>query len=72
MGNSHQVIALEGTKRKIISDNVHDKILGIGKGKVYIGQVENDQLVKIKTTPDLVEMTDNPSLKTEWEGSIPS
>ena len=71
VGNSHQVIALEGTKRKIISDNVHDKILGIRKGKVYIGQVENDQLVKIKTTPDLVEMTDNPSLKTEWEGSIP-
>ena len=71
VGNSHQVIALEGTNRKIISDNVHDRILGIRKGKVYIGQVENDQLVKIKTTPDLVEMTDNPSLKTEWEGSIP-
>ncbi len=71
VGNPHQVIALEGTKRKIVSDNVHDRILGIRKGKVYIGQVENDQLVKIKTTPDLVEMTDNPPLKTEWVGSIP-
>ncbi|HZK83512.1 MAG TPA: hypothetical protein VFC58_02320 [Desulfosporosinus sp.] len=71
VGNSHQVIAIEGSNRKIISDNVNDRILGIREGKVYIGQVENNQLVKIKTTPDLVEMTNNPSLKTEWEGSIP-
>src|SRR5665648_102029 len=71
VGNSHQVIAIEGSNRKIISDNVNDRILGIREGKVYIGQVENNQLVKIKNTPDLVEMTNNPSLKTEWEGSIP-
>jgi len=71
VGTSHQVIALEGTNRKIISDNVNDRILGIRDGKVYIGQVENDQLVKIKTTPDLAKLTNNPSLKTEWEGSIP-
>ena len=71
VGNSHQVIALEGTNRQIISDNVNDRILGIREGKVYIGQVKNDQLVKIKTTPDLVKMTDNPSLQTEWVGSIP-
>ena len=71
VGNSHQIIALEGTDRKIISDNVNDRILGIRDGKVYIGQVENDQLVKIKTTPDLAKLTNNPSLKTEWEGSIP-
>jgi len=71
VGNSHQVIALEGTTRKIISDHVNDRILGISKGKVYIGQVENNELVKIKTTTDLVKLTNNPSLKTEWEGSIP-
>jgi len=71
VGNSHQIIALEGTNRQIISDNVNDRILGIREGTVYIGQVENDQLVKIKTTPDLVKMTNTPSLKTEWEGSIP-
>ena len=71
VGNSHQVIALEGTKRKIISDNVNDRILGIREGKVYIGQVEHDELVKIKTTSDLVKLTNNPTLKTEWKGSIP-
>jgi len=71
VGTTRQVIALEGTNRKIISDNVNDRILGIREGKVYIGQIENNQLVKIKTTTDLAKLTNNPSLKTEWEGSIP-
>lgn len=71
VGTNHQVVALEGTKRQIISKNISDRILGIREGKVYIGQVENNELVKIKTTTDLVKLTNNPSLKTEWEGSIP-
>jgi len=71
VGITHQVIALEETKRQIISKNNNDRILGIREGKVYIGQVENNELVKIKTTPDLVKLTNTPSLKTEWEGSIP-
>ena len=71
VGTTHQVIALEGTKRQIISKNINDRILGIREGKVYIGEVKNNELVKIKTTTDLVELTNNPSLKTEWEGSIP-
>jgi len=68
---THQVIALEGTKRQIISKNINDRILGIRAGKIYIGEIENNKLVKIKTTTDLVEVTNNPSLKIEWEGSIP-
>ncbi len=71
VGTNHQVIALEGTKRQIISKNSNDVILGIRDGNVYIGEVKNNQLVKIKTTPDLTEIKSNPSLKTEWEGSIP-
>lgn len=71
VGNSHQVIALEGTNRQIISDSVNDRILGIRNGKVYIGEVENNELVNIKTTTDLIKLTNHPSLKTEWEGSIP-
>lgn len=71
VGVTHQVVALKGTKRQIISKNINDRIIGIRAGKVYIGEVENNKLVKIKTTADLAEMTNNPSLKTEWEGSIP-
>lgn len=71
VGATHQLIALIGTKRQIISKNMNDRIIGIKAGKVYIGEVENNKLVKLKTTPDLAEMKNNPSLKTEWEGSIP-
>lgn len=71
IGTTRQVIALEGTKRHIISKNTNDRILGIREGNVYIGEVENDELVKIKTTADLATLKDNPSLKTEWKGSIP-
>ena len=71
VGTTHQVIALDGTDRQIISKNSNDRILGIRDGNIYIGEVVNDALVKIKTTPDLTAVKSNPSLKTEWEGSIP-
>ena len=71
VGNTHQVIALDGTKRRIISKKLNDSILGIRDGKVYIGEVINDELVKITSTSDRAELTDNPTLKTEWEGVIP-
>ncbi|MDQ7094912.1 hypothetical protein REC12_15045 [Desulfosporosinus sp. PR] len=71
VGSTHQVLALDGSKRVTISKNNSDQILGIRDGSVYIGEVKNDQLVKIKTTDDLTHVTSNPSLKTEWEGSIP-
>ena len=71
VGNTNQVIALDGTKRRIISKKSTDKILGIRDGKIYIGEVIDDELVKIKTTADRSELTDNPTLKTEWEGVIP-
>jgi hypothetical protein len=58
-------------KRLVISKNSNDRILGIRNGKVYIGEMENSKLVKIKTTDDLQVVKDSPSLKTEWEGSIP-
>lgn len=71
VGKTHQVIALNGTKRRIISKKSDDRILGIRDGKVYIGEVINNELVKIKTTADRSELSDNPTLKTEWEGIIP-
>ncbi|WP_088188459.1 hypothetical protein [Desulfosporosinus sp. FKA] len=67
----HRIIALNGSKRQIISENNNDRILGIKDGKVYIGEVQNNQLMKVKTTPDLTHMANNPSLTTEWEGTIP-
>ncbi|SPF36859.1 conserved hypothetical protein [Candidatus Desulfosporosinus infrequens] len=57
--------------RKLISRNAYDKILGIRTGKVYIGEVKNNKLIKLKTITDRSRLTDSPSLKTEWTGSIP-
>jgi len=71
VSGNKQVVSLGVGKRQVISKNINDKVLGIRNGKVYIGEVENNELVKIKTTEDCSEMTDNPSLKTEWAGSIP-
>ncbi|TGE36114.1 hypothetical protein E4K67_21530 [Desulfosporosinus fructosivorans] len=71
IGNTQQIIALNSTKRWVISKKSTDRIIGVRDGKVYIGEVLNNELVKIKTTSDRSELTDNPSLKTEWEGKIP-
>ncbi|MGC7871093.1 hypothetical protein ACPUYX_06120 [Desulfosporosinus sp. SYSU MS00001] len=63
--------ASQKNKRYIITKNTSDRILGVKKGKIYIGEVKNNQLVTIKTTNDLPDVKENPSLETEWIGSIP-
>lgn len=71
VGGTQQVVSLGVGNRHVISQNANDRVLGIRNGKIYIGEVKNNTLVKIKTAEDLSEIKDNPSLKTEWEGSIP-
>ncbi|WP_363319170.1 hypothetical protein [Desulfosporosinus sp.] len=71
VGTIEQVVALNDGERQVISKNTNDRILGVRQGKVYLAEIENDELVKIKTTADLERMKENPTLKTEWEGSIP-
>ena len=71
LGSIQNIIAFDAGKRKLISRNAYDKVLGIRTGKVYIGEVKNNELVKLKTITDRSNMTDSPSLKTEWTGSIP-
>jgi len=71
IGPTKNIIAFDAGKRKLISRNSYDKVLGIKAGKVYIGEVKNNELVKIKTITDRLNMTESPSLETEWIGSIP-
>lgn len=71
VGGTKQVISLGVGNRHVISKNANDRVLGVRAGKVYIGEVKNNELVKIKSIEDRSEMKDNPSPKTEWEGSIP-
>lgn len=71
IGSIQNIIAFDSGTRKLISRNVYDKVLGIRTGKVYIGEVKNNELVKLKTITDRASLTDSPSLKTEWTGAIP-
>ena len=71
LGGIQQIVALSGDKRVVISKNSKDRVIGVRDGKVYIGEINNNMLVKIKTTADRTDVTSNPALKTEWEGSIP-
>lgn len=69
---TQQIIALGTEKnRLVISNNSNDRVLGLRDGKVYIGEINDNQLIKIKTTSDSLDLTNNPPLLTEWEGSIP-
>ena len=71
VGSTRTIIAFDAGKRKLISRNNYDRILAIKAGKVYIGEVKNNELVKIKTITDRSNLADDPALKTEWEGTIP-
>jgi len=71
VGSTQNIIAFDAGKRKLISRNNYDRILGIKAGKVYMGEVKNNELVKIKSITDRSNLTESPSLKTEWTGSIP-
>jgi len=70
VGAIQNIIAFDAGKRKMISRNNYDRILGIRAGKVYIGEVKNNELVKIKSITDRTIMTESPALKTEWQGTI--
>lgn len=71
VGYNHEVVALDGSKRVTISKQNNDQILGIRDGNVYIGEIENNHLIRVKTANDPNHVTSNPSFNTLWEGSIP-
>lgn len=71
IGSTQQIVSLGVGDRHVISKNADDRILGVRGGKIYVGEVKDNQLVKIKTTEDLSEIKNNPGFETEWEGSIP-
>lgn len=69
-GNSKVIQALEGSKRQTVSDDGTETILGDRAGTLYLGQIEGDNLVKVRSATDT---TDSSKLefKTVWQGSIP-
>lgn len=69
-GKAEQILGLQGWDREIISNDSNDVILGDRSGTLYIGKVQNDSLVNIRSASDTKDEK-NLDVKTVWEGSIP-
>lgn len=69
-GKTEQILALQGWEREIISKDADDVILGDRAGKLYLGKIQENQLVNVRRASDT---SDKKSLtfETIWEGSIP-
>lgn len=65
-----EIMALNGWERKVISSDPDDIILGNRNGVLYLGKVQDGNLVNIRSAQ---ENTTDKSLDfdTMWEGSIP-
>ena len=71
IGNASEVIALSSNRRWVISRNPTNQVLGVKDGKVFLGVVINDQLVRVMTASDRLDLAESPAMRTEWEGSVP-
>ena len=71
MGSTKQIVAVKGWDRNVISKDSKDFILGDRNGKLYLGEITNNQLTKIFTRADTTKLNENVELITAWEGSIP-
>ncbi|WP_206810894.1 hypothetical protein [Paradesulfitobacterium ferrireducens] len=71
-GTSKQVAAVKGWQRYAITKKDNQYLLGTGNGVVYLGEIDNNQLVKILTVKDSSDLKNiNTAAETQWEGSIP-
>ncbi len=71
VGSTKQIVAVKGWDRNVISKDSKDLILGDRNGKLYLGEITNNQLTKIFTRADTTKLNENVELITAWEGSIP-
>lgn len=69
-GKTEQILGLQGWEREIISNDANDVILGDRSGTLYIGKVQDNSLINIRSASDTKDEK-NLDVKTFWEGSIP-
>lgn len=69
-GNSKVIQSLQGSERQTVSDNNTETILGDRLGTLYLGQIEGNNLVKIRSAAES-SGTSKLEFKTIWQGSIP-
>ncbi len=69
--STKQVVALKSWDRNVISKNPKDLILGDRNGKLYLGEIKDNQLTKVFTRADTTSFNEKVDLITVWEGAIP-
>lgn len=69
-GKTKTIQALDGTSRHNISSDQNETILGNRDGILYLGKVQDDNLVEIRSAAENSDST-NLDFKTVWQGSIP-
>ncbi len=70
-GGVKTVQVVNGYQRTTIATKAEDSILGVKDGTVFLGQIINNNLVKIISTPDQSNWSGSPQFNTVWDGSIP-
>ena len=70
-GKTKQILALNGTQSKVISKNSDYVILGVRDGSLYIGEVNNNSLVKILCGTESSDNKKNMELSQCWQGDVP-
>ncbi|MHB8124880.1 MAG: hypothetical protein ACYDEJ_04415 [Desulfitobacteriaceae bacterium] len=71
IGTTKQIAAVKGWDRNVVSKDANDVILGDRKGKLYLGRIKDNQLIKISTRADTTNFNEKVNLVTVWEGAIP-
>lgn len=69
-GKTKTIQALEGSKRQTISDDNTETILGNREGILYLGKIEGNNLVQVRSAAENADLT-KLGFKTFWQGSIP-
>ncbi|MDI6879543.1 MAG: hypothetical protein QMC95_12825 [Desulfitobacteriaceae bacterium] len=65
-----QIVAVDGYKRKVVSNDQNMEILGNRAGVLYLGEVQNGILTKVLTLKESADQKENPATQTEWQGSL--
>ncbi|MHB1652171.1 MAG: hypothetical protein ACYCVD_06790 [Desulfitobacteriaceae bacterium] len=70
-GGSWQTLAAKGYRRVQVASNPQDRVLGVWNERLYLGTVQNGNLVKIWTAADNQPSGHRPDFVSYWEGKVP-
>lgn len=69
--NRWQIVAEKAGRRVQVASNPLDTVMGIWNGKLYLGTVQNGELVKVWTVTDNQPSAKKPDFSLRWQGQVP-